>query len=404
MPSRSLKPRTSLFLFVATLQLPHGAVADVVVGETTVTYGTVVSATAGQVNVRIGCSGEGTTPIRWDEIRSIVFDSECREHEVNPPSAGLLPCTQARIAAFRIYPGGGQPVLYAGGIQLQGDLARIALLSDEGTLTGPRQSLSSLARLRVCPTELTEAPPPAAFCFEPVQRAVNWSLDPAMPNTVFTRGFAVYLETRPAGARAPQLDIRGALGTALTVWISGLLKYKEKLGPTVGAFLQSTVSRSTSFTLLTPPQVIQVKCRENASMIVRVSAARGGDFAAADSGYLAKAQIEGRTVLLNAADHRFTYALNRRVNQGEYDLIWVMSHELGHSFGLPDEYLGADVPSIMNPDTRPPEITERDAVSLARSLEKSVKGTTPGYFNATRCGGLRIGRIASRRTPKAKGK
>lgn len=149
--------------------------------------------------------------------------------------------------------------------------------------------------------------------------------------------------------------------------------------------------------------MIQVVCKENASLIVRVSAARGGDFPKADADYLAKSQIEGRTVLLNEADHRFEYTLTRKVDPGGYDLIWVLAHELGHSFGLPDEYLGPEHPSIMNPDTRPLEITEDDALALGKSLEQSIRGATPGYFNATQCGGLKVSRTR-RGTPKKKAK
>jgi hypothetical protein len=44
----------------------------------------------------------------------------------------------------------------------------------------------------------------------------------------------------------------------------------------------------------------------------------------------------------------------------------------------------------MNPDTRPLEITEQDALALGKSLEQSIRGTTPGYFNATQCGGIKV--------------
>ncbi len=395
------RQRASITIFVFLVALaPQAGLADVLVGESAVMYGRVLSANASHVIFKAGCDGNVTKSAPWSEVRSIVFDAECKEHEVSPPSAGLLPCAQERVAALKVYPSSGRPPIFARSLQLEGGLARMTMMGDEGSLTGPREAISAIARLRVCPTELSgAAEPPAAFCLEPRQFAVNWSLDPAMPNTVFTRGFAVFVETRPLGAAAPQLDVRGALGTALTVWTSGLLKYKDKLGPTVSAYLQTTVSRSASYMLLTPPQVIQVKCRDNASMIVRVSVTREGDFGPGDSGYLAKAQIEGRTVLLNAVDHKFGYALNRQISAGAHDLIWVLAHELGHSFGLKDEYLGQTVPSIMNPDTRPMEITERDASALAASLEKSVKGSSPGYFNATQCGGLRV-RRASRPASK----
>jgi hypothetical protein len=400
--ARSKQSVNLAFLFWASVFVP-ALHADVIVGEAEVSYGTVVSATSSQVLVRLGCDG-AQKAIPWSDVRSLVFDGECKEHTVSPPTAGLAPCTQTRVQAFKMYTRTEDVPRFGVGFQLKNGIARLNYFNNQGVLTGPQDALAAIVRTNACPTELS--PPTtdvARFCLEPVQFAVNWSLDAAMPNTVFTRGFAVFVETLPDRAPEPSLDIRGALGTALTVWTSGLQKYRDKLGPTIGAYLQTAESRSKTYVLLTPPQVLQMRCRDNASMIVRVSVARGGDFAPADSDYLAKSQIEGRTVLLNAADHRFAYTLTRDVGAGNYDLIWVLAHELGHSFGLPDEYLGPQTPSIMNPDTSPHEITERDALAFARSLERSVQGTTPGYFNPIRCGGLRI-RTGNSGTRNKKGK
>jgi hypothetical protein len=71
-----------------------------VVGETVVTYGTVVQATSTELKLVIGCGGNAATAIKWDDVRSIVFDGECQPHEATPPTAGLLPCAQARANVF----------------------------------------------------------------------------------------------------------------------------------------------------------------------------------------------------------------------------------------------------------------------------------------------------------------
>ncbi len=395
--ARSKPPRNVMAIVAVFLAIPPSGSADVIVGTSDLLYGHIAAISSEGVQIATGCQAGSPTFIKWDQIRSVVFDDNCQPHNVNPPSAGLLPCNEQRQSLFRVYSATDDSSTYGTGVKLRGDKLQVALPSTRGLIVGAKTGVSAIARQQVCPSSLAQqATSLPGFCLEPFQVAVNWSLEPAMPNTVFSRGFALFVERLPPQSDGPELDSRGAMQTALTVWTSGLLKYRKELGPEVNAFLAKSVSRSEHFMLLVAPQVIKIACQDNANLIVRLSFARGGDFSRSDADYLAKSQIEGRTVLINAADHKFSYSLSRKTEPGAFDLVTVFAHELGHSFGLPDKYLGPSIASIMNPDKLAPECTEEDAKDLAKALAKSLQGTSAGYFNATQCGGLRIRAMGAR--------
>ncbi len=70
----------TIFFFLVALA-PQAGLADVLVGESAVMYGHVLSANASHVIFKAGCDGNVTKSAPWSEVRSIVFDAECKEHE-----------------------------------------------------------------------------------------------------------------------------------------------------------------------------------------------------------------------------------------------------------------------------------------------------------------------------------
>lgn len=102
-------------------------------------------------------------------------------------------------------------------------------------------------------------------------------------------------------------------------------------------------------------------------------------------------KVQGRTRLINAANHRLDVALGRapRLDGGKYNLISVLTLELVHDFGLPDICDGS--PSIMSASVRSMsnEPTDADARQLVRILLREIRGGPPGEMNFANCAGLR---------------
>jgi hypothetical protein len=172
------------------------------------------------------------------------------------------------------------------------------------------------------------------------------------------------------------------------MWMAALDHIKSTLSPDLQAYLTKIKGCSPGgYCLLTPPQVVEVRCPSSALFIVRwVTTASEVAFLDTD---VAKARMQGRTVLINADTHVFRsdLAMQQIKEVSTINLITVMAHELGHSFGL---IHSKQVPSIMAPSlsllARQP--TDDDAAAFAGLLEQSIQGGPAGEFNASDCAGL----------------
>jgi len=127
-------------------------------------------------------------------------------------------------------------------------------------------------------------------------------------------------------------------------------------------------------------------------VVVRVGE-QAARFQLAGGRAIALSQTEGRMLFLNTEQYRFKNGLHGPVSPGDIELVSVMTHELGHSFGLRD--VGAvGAQSVMsaeflNPFTNVVEPTDQDAEAFVAVLKQSIAGAAPGVFNSEMCSGLR---------------
>jgi hypothetical protein len=138
------------------------------------------------------------------------------------------------------------------------------------------------------------------------------------------------------------------------------------------------------------PQVFEVKCMQNANFVVQVYLKNGKKFRDSKS-ILAKAQIQGRTIILNLQTQNIVYEqklFEVYSSSGAYNIVPVLAHELGHCFGLRHDTSGI---SIMAATTKSIAKfpTSNDGLKFAQTLAMKIQGSQPGYFNPTHCIGLR---------------
>lgn len=111
---------------------------------------------------------------------------------------------------------------------------------------------------------------------------------------------------------------------------------------------------------------------------------------------LREAQLQGRTILLNAGEFHSDYRQDfmNALSDDEVNLISVFLHERGHCLGLPDDTAAGQ--SGMNPNYVAQRINQTvlptavDFAHFVDSLRPSVSGTRPGFFNVKNCAGLTV--------------
>jgi hypothetical protein len=339
------------------------------------------------------------------DVKSILFDPTiCDETPTTLPHAGMQgPCELARVAAFEIGFVGGGAVLALNLVIADGKLH--ADLEQNGSIHGPASDVRYILSRSVCPTVLATQQPktPATFCQEPWHIAVNFSFAPVFNNQIFARGFAVYVEsddhpTPGVQAKRRQL-VANAFGSAIVLWTAALQNARKNLTGELAAYIDSIVSRSSSgYALLAPAQAVPATCPDFGSIHVRWLTDSETIFPTRKD-YVGKAQVEGRTIALDARDFDFVWNLRGdQISQQQTNLIKVLAHEFGHCIGL--EHAAPGQRSVMaDVLTEIPDIpTAADAAALIDMLGRHIRGTAPGEFNATSCSGLRAKRPKAPRT------
>jgi len=391
--------RSVLYLVAICLCATTASVkADVLVERDSTVFGKIKEITNSTVSIAPGCDDKNVRSVPKERVRYYQFDSTCQPHRFTLPTSPLQFCAKPKQKMNKIVFRGQGAEVYATEVLLSNrNLVRLILANNAGSLQGPLSRIRAIVPASVCPDSIPDKFTwPRDYCHEPFKLAVNFSLKPVFNNKIFTRGFTFYLDVIGAGPKESSEDFARAFGAALTLWASKLLDLRPKLPPNLASFVDSALARSKSFTLFTPPQVVQVDCPENAVMIVKLYKQRVANLFPARRGYVAKSQLEGRTILLNGLDFKFRADLDTSLfmKNDHLNLTTVFAHELGHCFGLDDVDLGSGMHSVMSPDdvehNRAGGPTDYDGLEFVRILQRVISGARPGEFNPTECRGLRL--------------
>jgi hypothetical protein len=380
-------------LALLVMLIAPAARADIVMTSNTTYFGHVLSRGA-SVTLAEGCdlSRKRTFPAK--DVRAIVIDpAHCLPYQTQLPSAGLGGTCDRRFDVLEVTFTDSPAHLFADDVLIDGEAVHLDL-GTRGMLHGPTRKIRWILSRQVCPATIEQQAIPALpdFCHEPFQVAVNFSAAPVLTNRIFTKGVSIIVQfdgqLSDSEKTAVREQIRSAIQTAITHWTSVLQQHRADLTPELAQYVESIIARSSKYMLLTAPQVIAVECPADAMLQVRWLSNDDVIFPTCDD-YLAKAQIEGRTIAVNARDFAFQFDLRGRtvMPAGVYDLTTVMLHELGHAFGL--RHAPPNTLSVMAEVDPYDEPTDYDAASFVAVLAAQIKGSRTGELNPESCGGLR---------------
>jgi Matrixin len=383
--------------FVAAVALTAGAgvaKADVLHHLKKAYTGRIVAVSVSDVKLEIGCDPTRIITLDKASIGLVELNARCTDAVASSRPAIEVPTCATPVRGWEAAVSGLAARPFVKDFDFFSPLAVLLRYHDDSVLIVERGKLERMfptLRCEIDPIPHYEPGPFAAgLCYEPRAWAVAFTGRPVSRNQIFTQGFSIFVATGDRqGAAMP--DVREAFGHALTLWTAALERIRNELDPDLKAFIDRSTSRSATggYALLTPPQAVRRFCRETAMFEVRWVTDRGLAFPEKDQHILAKAQFQGRTVLVNAIDHAFSLKLNAvRADDGTHSLVSIMAHELGHAFGIGHDH--ASPTSIMSPNasrmSRDP--TDEDARQLARVLLQEIKGLAPGEVSFAACEGL----------------
>lgn len=339
-----------------------------------------------------GCGGGGND-IPWTKIARLEFGG-CD----SKPDASLQAiesrCVDERFWVFMVeFKGYGTPVISESAAITKDGLLHIDMFDPWDQAHGTIDYVRQVTKVTVCRGEIKrEVTLPNSYCSEPRQVAVAFDYRTPFSNRVLTNGFSFYL--RVSGKRPENFDldafrkeIRSAFQHGISLWTSALQDHKHLLTAPIQRFLETRTSRSKSgYTLLTPPQVIELSCPQSATFVVDLSFGNRSLFPRPPL-VLAKAQTEGRTVALNVFDIKCYQTelwfdekkrLRFELAGGCLNLVPIMTHELGHAFGIKhidDSENHALMDSRFSRDALTP--TERDVIEFVAVLGRGLISAKP---------------------------
>lgn len=356
--------------------------------------GRVMTVSASEVTFEMGCDPTRVITLDKASIAHVELNARCADAMAPPRPNIEAPACATPVRGWEAAVAGLSTRPFVRDFEFSSPLTILLRYHDDSVLVVDRGKLEVILATVRCEVDSIAHHQPGPFalglCYEPRAWAVAFTGRPVSRNQIFTQGFSIFVATgNRQGTAMP--DVREAFGHALTLWTAALQRIRDELDPELRAFIDRSISRSATggYTLLTPPQAVRRFCKETATFEVRWVTDRGPAFPEEDQHILAKAQFQGRTVLVNAIDYGFSLDLKTvRADDGTHSLVSIMAHELGHAFGIGHDHTSPT--SIMSPNasrmSRDP--TDEDARQLARVLLQEIKGLAPGEVSFAACEGL----------------
>jgi hypothetical protein len=357
-----------------------------------------------KVVVDPGCRG-GRTEYRWTNISSISFEDGCKSASA---AVKLLEpaCASDNFVVFVVSLKDKATPVFAENFALTSDgVFHFDLFEPWNQAHGARSTIKSVSLVSACRERLGSADPlPRPICSEPRKIAVNFDYRTPLSNKILTNGFSFYIRAigRPPASfdlDAFRSEVQSAFQSALTLWISALQSHKALLTDDIRTFVESRTSKSTGgYSMLIPPQVVEVRCPQAATFVIDLVFKDRKVFPRPPL-VIAKAQTEGRTIALNVNDigcfkSMLKYSEDKRLPfelaDGCLNLVPVMTHELGHAFGLrhiDDPSVHALMDSRFSRDALTP--TTRDVEELVAVFSRSIQGEVPGELKMVSSSGVR---------------
>ena len=365
---------------------------------------TVQSFDRQQVHYR-ACGSIVERVIPWSEVSAIVLDTRCVILYSSPVHSRLQACADDSIDVFLVkFRRIAEPAPVENLTLTSTGILHLDTFEPWEQAHGSIGEVQSITRQSLCRNQsLKFKSLPSTFCHEPRQIAVAFDYNHPFDNHIFTNGFSfvtTLIGRPPKGFDTEQFtkDLRNGFQFGVSAWTTGLAAHDELLSPAAKQFIATRTSTSNNFKLLIPPQVVALQCRLNATFVVALVFEDPALFPKYPLA-LARAKIEGRTIALNMSGIPCFHTELRydahvqpvfETANGCVNLIPILTHELGHAFGLahPDSPgVHSVMDSYFSRDALAP--TTLDIARLADVLNESIEGAAPGKLQFISSSGVR---------------